>query len=183
VHTFALGKEALEGTDAFREIAARTGGKFVPVAQPSEVVSFLRELSLTGLEDVTVRNLTTQRAGRALRIFPDGSFDAFVELASGENRIEVSARVEGREPLVATRSVVYAPAPKGDPAAESELARLVEVLRLRNVETELARRARAGRAERSANSDASEVKDRSIGLRSLEIRQKREEADEAARSE
>jgi len=166
VHAFALGKEALEGTDAFREIAARTGGKFVPVAQPADVVSFLREVSLTGLDGVTVRNLTTQRAGRAVRTFPDGTFDAFVELAPGENRIEVSAAVEGREPLVVTRSVVYAPAPRGDPAAKSELAQLVKVLELRSVETQLARRVRAAEAAIPEASEASA----SLQHRDLEIR-------------
>jgi len=167
VHSFALGKEALEGTDAFREIAERTGGKFVPVAQPSDVISFLRDVSLTGLDGVTVRNLTTQRSGRAVRTFPDGSFDAFVELEPGENRIEVGARVDGREPLVTTRSVTYGPAPVGDPAAASELARLVKVLRLRNLETQLARRARAAHAQQTASGNPEP--ERSVGIRSVEI--------------
>ncbi len=181
VHAFALGKEALEGTDAFREIAARTGGKFVPVAQPADVVSFLREVSLTGLEGVTVRNLTTKRPGRGVRTFPDGSFDAFVELAPGENQIEVSARVEGREPLVVVRSVTHSPAPKGDPVAESELAQLVETLRLRNTETQLVRRARAARAQQPARAGAEP--ERSAGLRSVEIRVLPEDAEDGASRE
>jgi hypothetical protein len=169
VHAFALGREASEKTDAYREIAQRTGGSFVPVARPAEVVSFLREVSLTGLERVSLRNLTTGRSGRALRRFPDGSFDGFVALVAGENVIEVKAHVDGREPLVARRVVVHAPASEDDAAAAAEHAQIVELLRARTVETELAAQARAGRLSLEASGESGSDTEQGRSTRSLEV--------------
>jgi hypothetical protein len=47
---------------------------------------------------VSLRNATTGGQAEAVRAFPDGSFDGYVRLAPGQNRIEVVARMEdGRE--------------------------------------------------------------------------------------
>ncbi len=130
VHTFALGPQALAQLALYREIAARTGGRFVPVEHPAEVVSLLRSVRLTGLDRVAVRNLTTGARADRLRILPDGSFRAALPVAPGANQIEVTAEIEGREPLAVRRLVtVYEGAPTTDalapelPAAEENAAR------------------------------------------------------------
>ena len=105
VHAFALGPQALAQLALYREIAARTGGRFVPVEHPAEVVSLLRNVRLTGLDRVEIRNLTTQQPARGFRVLPDGSFRASVPVAPGANLIEVVAHVEGREPLRVLRQV------------------------------------------------------------------------------
>jgi hypothetical protein len=121
VHTFALGREALAYTPTYREIAARTGGRFVPVEHPAEVVSLLRSVRLTGLDQVAIRNLTTQQPARGFRMLPDGSFRASVPVAPGKNLIEVTAKVEGREPLSVRRQVmVYEGASDTDALAPAE---------------------------------------------------------------
>lgn len=121
VHTFALGREALAFTPTYREIAARTGGRFVPVEHPAEVVSLLRSVRLTGLDKVTIRNLTTQQLARGFRMLPDGSFRASVPVALGKNLIEVTAKVEGREPLSVRRQVtVYEGAASADALAPAD---------------------------------------------------------------
>jgi hypothetical protein len=106
VHTFAVGPAALAQEATYREIASRTGGNFVAAPHPAQVVSLLRSVRLTGLDEVTVRNTTTGQAGRGFRMLPDGSFRATVPVAIGANAIEVSAQIEGREPLVVRRSVI-----------------------------------------------------------------------------
>jgi hypothetical protein len=115
VHTFALGPQAIAQLALYREIAARTGGRFVAVEHPGEVVSLLRSVRLTGLDHVEIRNLTTRARANSFRVLPDGSFRAAVPVATGANTIEVVAEIEGRTPLsVRRRVMVYAGAPSLD---------------------------------------------------------------------
>jgi hypothetical protein len=85
------------------------------VEHPAEVVSLLRSVRLTGLDRVSVRNLTTSAPGYGFQLEPDGSFRASVPVSPGANVIEVTAEIEGREPLRVRRQVtVY----EGDAALE-----------------------------------------------------------------
>ena len=121
VHTFALGPQALAELALYREIAARTGGRFVPVEHPAEVVSLLRSVRLTGLDRVEIRNLTTGAKAHDFRTLPDGSFRAALPVAPGANTIEVVAEIEGREPLRVRRQVmVYEGAPSTDALAPQQ---------------------------------------------------------------
>jgi len=118
VHTFALGPQALAQLALYREIAARTGGRFVPVEHPAEVVSLLRSVRLTGLDRVEIRNLTTRARAHGFRLEPDGSFRATLPVARGANLVEVTAEIEGREPLSVRRQImVYEGAPTLDALA------------------------------------------------------------------
>jgi hypothetical protein len=137
VHAFALGKEALEEPDFYRSLAERSGGRFVPVERPAEVVSQLAGLRLTGLEAVSIRNQSSGETARALRLFPDGSFDAYVPLVPGQNRIAITASVEGGRSLAAERTVHFerpqAPTAEDERAAEA----LRQEIETRGVELEL----------------------------------------------
>jgi Mg-chelatase subunit ChlD len=116
VHTFALGPQALAKLEMYREIAARTGGRFVPVEHPADVVSLLRSVRLTGLDRVEIRNLTTGGKASGFQLRPDGSFRAEVPVALGSNAIEIVAHVEGRDPLRVRRQItVYEGAPSAEP--------------------------------------------------------------------
>ncbi len=106
VHAFALGPEAVSHGQTYREIAERTGGRFVPVEYPAEVVSLLRNVRLTGLERIAIRNLQSSASAPSPTLLPDGSFRATVPVVPGVNTIEVTAQVEGREPLVVKRQVL-----------------------------------------------------------------------------
>jgi hypothetical protein len=92
IHAFAVGQEALRGPFTVATMASETGGTFVPIRDPATLPEKLPMLPLSGLEDVRVRNLTTEEEALATQLRPDGSFDALVRLAPGSNRIEVSAR-------------------------------------------------------------------------------------------
>ncbi len=133
VHAFAVGEEAVHNSDAMREIAARTGGRYVRVDDPAAVGAALRDVRLSGLEHVAIRNLRTGEDARALRVFPDGSFDAFVRLAPGGNPIEISADIAGMEPRVVRRHVLLRQE-LTTARAERDRQRLVERLAVRRVE-------------------------------------------------
>lgn len=89
---FAIGPEAEAGLTVLEKMAGWTSGRLESVRRPGQIVNRLRELDLVGLAQLDVRNATTGAPARALRTFPDGSFDGFIELAEGRNKIHFAAR-------------------------------------------------------------------------------------------
>lgn len=115
------------------ELADITGGLELSLSDPAEAARQLPELEGVGLRDVVIENLSGSSAARAVRLFPDGSFDAYVALVPGPNQIRVRARTSQGVPLELLRDVVYHP--RGQPTpADRELR---EALRVRTLETEL----------------------------------------------
>jgi tetratricopeptide (TPR) repeat protein len=137
VHAFALGKQALEEPDFYRSLAEGSGGRFVAVERPAEVVSHLADVRLTGLEQVAVRNETSGESARALRVFPDGSFDGYVPLVEGKNVIAIAASFEGGRSLAATRTVHFGRPAEPTDRDHREEERLRQELETRGVELEL----------------------------------------------
>ena len=133
IHAFALGEEAKPGLDVFAELAARSGGRFVRLEQAGDAIARLPETDLAGLAALRVVNATTGRPARALRTFPDGRFDALVELAPGANRLRFEAEASDGARAAVELDVVRDAAPP-DAAASAEL--LAE-LRRRTREVEL----------------------------------------------
>ncbi len=163
VHAFALGKEALEDPEFYRSLAERSGGRFIPVERPAEIVGLLADVRFTGLEAVEIRNESSGEAGRAVRVFPDGSFDGYVALVEGGNRIAITGSLEGGRTLSEARTVFFErpaePTPE-DRRAADELRRELET---RGLEIDLLAEIKSGRVHSAA------------GLRELEIGVDREE--------
>jgi hypothetical protein len=91
-----------------------------------------------------IENLSPHASARAVRVFPDGSFDAYLPLASGANRIEVIATVAGGGEVRETRTVFYE---KPEVPTKDDLeaaAELRDRLRNRRLESKLAAEARDG---------------------------------------
>ena len=79
-----------------------------------------------------MENTTTGQSGRAIRTFPDGSFDGFVILADGVNRLRVTAIASDGRRATADRLVHFR---KGEPGGDGQA--LLQELRRRTRETEL----------------------------------------------
>jgi hypothetical protein len=139
IYPYALGPEAEAGLDLFKAIAATTGGRFERLARPADAIARLRRVDLANLASVEIVNETSGQPARALRTFPDGSFDGFVPLAPGPNRLRVSAVSGGGARASVHRDVRYAP-PAGGAVPEAlaaEQRRLLAELRRRTAEVEL----------------------------------------------
>ncbi len=139
IHSFALGGPAsAEDLSVFRALAERSGGRFTRLARPAKIVVQLPGVDLADLAQVSMQNLTTGDAGRAVRLLPDGFFDGFVPLVHGSNRLRITARSRSGATTTIERSVHFDPlALEGD--AESrrrDAERFAERLRARRVETE-----------------------------------------------
>ena len=94
--------------DVFQARSAElTGGRFVPVQSAGDVVAELAALRLTGLRNVTIRNLDSGANARAVRLLADGSFGGFVPLEPGTNRVEIIAEFDEHAPLREVRELFY----------------------------------------------------------------------------
>lgn len=130
IHTFALGKGALASPIAVYEMARITSGTFTPVRNPGQIVSFLQGVSFTDVEDVVIRNLTTQELSFDVSLFPDGRFSGFVPAVVGANRVQVTALAsDGSEGY---REVEFDFERSG--FSQLELARELERIKARNKE-------------------------------------------------
>jgi hypothetical protein len=61
------------------------------VRNPGQITSFLQGVSFTDVQDVVIRNLTTQELSFDVSLFPDGRFSGFVPARPGTNRVRVTA--------------------------------------------------------------------------------------------
>ena len=135
VHVLAIVAAQIEPRPVLEELARVTGGTFERVDDPTELPVRLANTSLSAIQSVEVRNATTGAAGLAVRLLPDGRFDAIVKLAPGENVIEVRAHGASGASDVARRTLRYEAPAAG--AASPEAAELLETLRRRTTELEL----------------------------------------------
>jgi hypothetical protein len=161
IYTFALGLGEIREEDVFAKMAIVTGGEHVRVDKPGEIVQELPLINLAQVADVAIQNISADERGRATRILPDGSFDGFVKLQPGENRIRVTARAEGGAERSVERSLWFElREPRDEREAEAfarEREKLLGNLRVRTVEAELARDIRLKRRAQQAQSRKIEV--------------------------
>jgi hypothetical protein len=139
IYAYAIGPEAEAGLDLYRAVAATTGGAFERIEQPADAIARLRRVDLASLASVEIVNETSGQAARAVRTFPDGSFDGFVPLEPGANRVRVTALADDGSRGTVQREVVYRPAPGEELSAarQAEQRALLDELRRRTREVEL----------------------------------------------
>jgi hypothetical protein len=141
IYPFALGPEADVIHDAYQAIARTTGGALERLITPDEIVARLRAIDLVGVTSVQIENLTTGSPAHAVRRLENGSFDGFVELAPGDNRIRVVASLRDGQAAVLERTVHRRDAASLDAEASElatqELVAILDHLRVRTIEMEL----------------------------------------------
>ena len=163
LYAYALGPEAEQELDVYRGMAELAGGSFEKLDRPADAAARLRSIDFAEAAELEVVNVTTGGQARALRRFPDGSFDALVELAAGDNRLRFTARASNGTSEVAERVVRYdAPAEQSvadQEAQQKRLAELAERVRERTAETrfiaEMAKRQPVQRREIELRAEAS----------------------------
>ena len=82
-----------------------------------------------------------------MRVFPDGTFDAYAPLQPGLNVLRISVFGEDGGLRVLDRRVYYERIPSDSPARIAEARRLLRDLKIRTIEMELAERARTKRRQ------------------------------------
>ena len=145
IYSFALGPEVASRPKVFLDMAEVNGGELLIVETPGEIVEFVPYMSLTKLDRIEIENLSSSKPGRAVRLFPDGTFDGYAPLEPGSNLLRVTIFAEGGTISTLDREVIFEKT-AGDTAAEQlRLQDLLKQLQLRTLETELAAEARRKR--------------------------------------
>lgn len=147
IYSFALGPRVAEKPQVFIDIASASHGQLLLVENPGEVVDFAPHLSLTGIREVALLNVTTGQAGRAVRMFPDGSFDGFVPLQPGMNTIRLTAVGEAGAEAVVEHRVRFEKSSSDSAEGRARIAALLKELELRSIQMRLAEEVRARREE------------------------------------
>src|SRR5262245_14800068 len=89
VNAFAIGHDAVSrsGNGALERMADRSGGRYVELEKPGDVVPALESTSLASVERVELANRTTGRGTSAVATGIDGSFAGRVRLAAGVDEL------------------------------------------------------------------------------------------------
>jgi hypothetical protein len=129
VFTVAFGEEP--DPRYLAELANAAGGSLL---SPEDLRALADGPRARELTELAIENLTAKEVARAVRTFPDGSFDAIVPLAEGDNVLEVRMLfADGARS--STRSLIHYERP--DPVTEAdrrEAERLLHLLRERTRE-------------------------------------------------
>jgi len=142
INTYGLGANALGRPVAATEVARVTLGSFTPVLEPGAIVAALQSVSFSSVEDVAVVNLTLREDTPDVRLNPDGSFQAFVPVQEGANRVLVNAVSSDGSVANVELAFEFRVAKSQGAMRERELAEL------RQLNTELLRHVEAERVKR-----------------------------------
>ena len=145
IYAFALGTEVAANPDVFIDMTRANGGELLIVENPGEIVEYVPYMSLTKLRKLEIKNVTTGRSARAVRLFPDGTFDGFAPLVPGENLLRVTLHDDSGASRSLERTVTFEKTSADTVEARKRLELLLEQLRLRTLETQLAKEARRKR--------------------------------------
>jgi hypothetical protein len=141
VHALGFGADEAQDPEIMGRIAAFGRGRYRHVDRPEDALGLVAPP--TSIAELTVRNTARpDDEARAVRSFADGSFDGFVPLAPGENAIELEVVLGDGRRVRTRRSVHY------EPIAGAGDAELLEALRERTAETELAGESQSGAVRR-----------------------------------
>jgi hypothetical protein len=145
IHSVAVGPDSMRDASSFTTLAALTDGNQAYRSNADWRFAVLDDVPADlPLADVEIANETLGMQGRAVRLFPDGTFDGFVRLAPGANRLSIQATASDGTCFAARHTVYFDP---GD-TTPAELDALRELLRTRALEIELAGIARRGTVQK-----------------------------------
>jgi len=119
INAYALGRNAVTRSKSasVHRMARRTGGLYVALDNPGEIVDVLRTTSFSLVEGVEIANRTTGRTTRRIATGIDGSFYGEIALTPGTNRIELTALLDDEREVRHAFEIAYV---QGLPRAELE---------------------------------------------------------------
>jgi hypothetical protein len=109
VHVFTLGEEALAYPRAAAGIARESGGSYIPVTRPADVLAVVENVSVVGVDYIQVINRTSGQKATQQRLSADGFFSSAVPVIEGTNQIEVFARASDGSNASDSITVHYQP--------------------------------------------------------------------------
>jgi hypothetical protein len=147
IEVFALGPDAIRGEEILRDVATVTGGGLDLLERPGDVLFHLPVIELSDVRKLEIENLTAKQPARAVRLFPDGSFDGITPIVAGRNRLRVTATTASGASGSAEREVVFAATTREAGTVDLEVERLRQLLHDRTVEMQIVEEIRRKRRE------------------------------------
>ena len=147
IYSFALGPKVAANPQVFLDMSEASDGDLLIVETPGEIVDFAPHLSLTGIRSVRLENLTTGQRGRAVRMFPDGSFDGFAPLAPGMNTLRLTATGESGGETSVEHRIRFEKTSSDTIDGRARIDQLRRELEVRSMQMQLAEEIRARREE------------------------------------
>jgi Mg-chelatase subunit ChlD len=119
INAFELGRNVVtESTnDSIERMARRSGGRFLALEHPGDIVSALDVTAFTCVDRVKIINRSTQRETRYMATGIDGSFYGEIDLEEGPNEIELVAVLLDERRTSDRLTIVYQ---EGPPTEELE---------------------------------------------------------------
>ena len=145
IYAFALGTEVASNPKVFLDMTRANGGELLIVENPGEIIAYVPHMSLTKLRAIEIENLTAARSARAVRLFPDGTFDGFAPLVPGVNQLRITIHDESGGSRHLDRQVIFEKTSSNTAEGRRRLELMLEQLRIRTLETQLAKEAREKR--------------------------------------
>jgi Mg-chelatase subunit ChlD len=138
INVYGLGAEANDRPAAPREMTRATGGVYEPVDLPGEIVAVFSGVSFANVDSVVAVNLTSGEAAEVydIRLRPDGTFQGFVPVRPGKNRVRVSAFSTGGRRGSAEFTIDFRHSELSSAEKEAELERVRERTRAILIESE-----------------------------------------------
>ena len=136
LYVFEIQNQENEDPGLLADMAETTRGRYVYVSEPDALRFALPNPSFASVSSVTIENRTLAEPARAVRLFPNGSFDAFVPLGPGENEVGVRAELPDGRVLELVRRLRYAEPERAYPSDTVRMQALLDELRRRTVETQ-----------------------------------------------
>jgi hypothetical protein len=112
VNAFGLGEEAVSNPRALVGIAKESGGTYMPVLRPADILAVVDKVSAVGVDSIQVTNETIQQKAFQSRLALDGFFASAVPVVEGLNRIQVLGRASDGSIGRDTVTVRYEPGGK-----------------------------------------------------------------------
>jgi len=135
IYAVEVQNEEDEDPRLLEQMTQMTGGRYVYAREPAALAMELPNPSYVTLKGVKIRNLTATEEARAVRVFSNGEFDAFVSLKEGTNQIRVRAELPSGEVLSLVRSIRYERPERPYASDTDRVAALRDALRKRTEET------------------------------------------------
>lgn len=138
INVYGLGAEANDYPVAPRELTRATGGIYQAVDLPGEIVAVFSGVSFANVDSVVAVNLTLGEVAEVydIRLRPDGSFQGFVPVQPGRNRVRVSAFSTGGERGSAEFTIDFRHTELSVAEKEAELERVRQRTRAILIESE-----------------------------------------------
>lgn len=133
INSYAIGPGALHYPLALTEMARVTLGTYTPVQNPGDIIVLLQGVSFANIEDVVFTNLTTGDFSTDVRLSPDGTFNGFVPVQEGSNRVRVTALSSDGTRASVEMDLEF----KMSELSDRELALELERMRKRNKELQI----------------------------------------------